>query len=130
MAECIFRPIGYPLAIIVPEVLIHDQALEELTEIINGGGAIAGFRSACKKRISFLLDKRRRAVLHNVWFEELRGTEGLFCMRFDRSYNLPNLRIIYCFNGETPYLLVSFIEERKADYQRAIEKAQQRRASI
>jgi len=71
------------------------------------------FRGKYKQRLKFLDERQEKCILKKDWFEELKQTNGLYAMKFNKSQK--NIRILFTFikYKEIRYvLLLNAFEEK------------------
>jgi hypothetical protein len=89
------RKVLYPDVFNGKYILTHWDFEDDLKGILERSGRKADFWGKYKQRLRFLDERRTRCIQRSNWFEDLKHTEELYSMLFDR--NEKNIRILFCF---------------------------------
>lgn len=111
-------------------VYAHNGLIQELRELLQKEEEQIIFYAQYADRIKVLLEHLGTEHLrYSSWFEVLKG-EDFRSMKF-RIAKLGNLRILYCIEFSSVYLLTAFKEKKTGtDYRPAIRIATSRRKDI
>ncbi len=85
----------------------------DLTNLLDRSGKKVDFWGKYRQRLRFLDERKEKCVLKSDWFEELKQTDGLYSMKFNKSQK--NIRIFFAFieyNSVKYALLLCAFEEK------------------
>ncbi|TCO60240.1 hypothetical protein EV203_12224 [Caldanaerobacter subterraneus] len=122
----------YPEQFHSVKIYIHPEVENELKNILEYSGYKERFIRMYRQRLKFLENYQNKCYQKGDWFEILKGTEGLYSMKFKGA---KNIRIIFKFvryNKQNIALLLCAFEEKndKDSYRDAIQIAQKRLEEI
>lgn len=129
--------IYYPEAFHNNRIRVHWKFEDDLKLILEHSGHKADFRGKYLQRLKLLSELGMKCTLKKDWFEILKGTNGLYSMKFNRTQK--NIRILFAFievQGVEYVVLLYPFEEKgnkqggKHSYNTAIPLAQKRLKEI
>lgn len=122
----------YPEKFNSKRIRTHPDFVEELKDILERSGYKQRFIRLYRLRLKHLEKYWEQCINKRDWFEVLKGTSGLYSMRFKGGSK--NIRILFRFTSfekrEIALLLCTFEEKDTKDYRKAIEIADRRYEEI
>jgi hypothetical protein len=103
----------YPEEFKAKYIRTHWDFENDLQNVLERSGFKDDFRGKYKQRLKFLDERQEKCILKNDWFEELKQTNGLYAMKFNKSQK--NIRILFTFikyKGIRYALLLNVFEEK------------------
>ncbi|WP_027308645.1 hypothetical protein [Caloramator sp. ALD01] len=126
-----FGKIIYPEQFLTNKILMHSECEQEMKEFLEKSGYKSLFTRQFRLRIKYIEDRWTECYQKKDWFEILKASDGLYCMRFK---SMKNLRIIFKFTDlerkNIVILLCTFEEKDTKHYKNAIKIANKRLEEI
>ena len=105
---------------------VHDQVPCELGRFLKSKDTAERFVARYLMYAEKICQSPQTATQGVEWLGCVKGSSGLWSLKFKNSNNLPNIRILLTISGTEVALWHAFVEQKTEDYQRAIKCAERR----